>query len=111
MIDCHGTREERFKARRLDTDTRWQEVRDEWIEDLSSAPYFLDEKGFRYYLPAIMIWELKHGGSSDSAAGDNVCSLLIAPPSTGIHIAVFDGGTRSGSRSMAPFRDKGLKWK
>ncbi len=77
--DCHGTPEELLVARRRDTDTRWQEVRDEWIVEMPDACTFLDVQGLRYYLPAIMIWELKNGTSSKCAAGDNLWDLLIDP--------------------------------
>ena len=75
-IDCHGTSEERAAARKLDVDTRWQDVRDEWIEQFPSVPFFLDALGFRYYLPAYMIWALRNP-DSESAAGDAVVDNLL----------------------------------
>jgi hypothetical protein len=48
--------------RAKDTETRWQDVPDEWIGDNSTGAYtlnYLDAKGFRYYIPAFMIWALK----------------------------------------------------
>jgi len=75
-LDCYGTPEELAAARLVDTDQRWQEVREEWIETYSCAAYFLDPLGFRYYLPAIMIWSLRHGEQSRSATPDNILALL-----------------------------------
>src|SRR5688500_16982415 len=56
VIDGYGTKREREKARMKDTDVHWWEVRDEWIEEFGGVGglSFLDEIGFRYYLPAYM---------------------------------------------------------
>lgn len=78
-IDCHGSLEERARARLLDGETRWQEVPAETIEGLPSAPTFLDADGLRYYLPALMVWSLKYGKQSESATTDTVLSLLGLP--------------------------------
>jgi hypothetical protein len=60
------------EARAKDTDTKWQEVKDEWIAENGLgdiALSFIDAKGFRYYLPAYLIWSIKEtvaGFPSDS---------------------------------------------
>jgi hypothetical protein len=59
-IDDRNSPEEQLAARRLDTERRWQEVPAEFILASCSVPHFLDEKGFRYYLPAIIVYGLKH---------------------------------------------------
>ena len=53
VIDRYGSMRERKKARKLDTDQHWWEVRDEWIEEFGGVGglSFLDDKGFTYYLP------------------------------------------------------------
>ncbi len=61
MDDFKSPEEERA-ARRLDLEARWQDVPDEDIFACCSALSFLDEKGFRYYVPAFMICNLKHWG-------------------------------------------------
>ena len=76
-LDCHGTPEELQRARQLDTDTRWQDVPDEWIGRFSSAFRYMDAKGLRYYLPRVMIWHFKHSHWSEPASADNVASLLV----------------------------------
>jgi hypothetical protein len=53
VIDDHGSVEEREQARLKDTDHHWWDVPDEWIEK-NPGLSFLDEAGFRYYLPAYM---------------------------------------------------------
>jgi len=58
--------EEQRAARKLDPEARWQDVTDENIFACCSALSFLDEKGFRYYVPAFMICSLKHWGDKAS---------------------------------------------
>lgn len=58
--DDRRTEEEQRAARRLDTERRWQDVPDEDIRACGSALSFLDAKGFRYYIPAFMLYGLRH---------------------------------------------------
>lgn len=63
VIDNYGTPQERAEARLLDTDTHWSQV-DVISIDLGGASIgFLDEYGFRYYLPAYICATLRHGYS------------------------------------------------
>lgn len=54
------------KAREIDYDRRWQDVPDEWLEKFDDVFPFFDPKGFRYYIPAYMIWCLKNYNTSNS---------------------------------------------
>jgi len=67
--DCGGDRA-RARARRSDTDKRWQDVTDTHISEHYSILSFLDTAGFRYYIPAYMRWSLRHFKESDSATSD-----------------------------------------
>jgi hypothetical protein len=58
VIYDEGTPEEEESARALDTETRWQDVPHEDIRTIEDALLELDPLGFRYYLPAYMIWAL-----------------------------------------------------
>ena len=69
-IDDYEGAQGRAKARKKDTDCRWQDVPDEWIEYFYDVFSFFDAKGFRYYLPAYMIWLLKNYRSSQSNSVD-----------------------------------------
>ena len=60
VIDNYGSDEERTEARKQDTETRWQDVPDEAIAHGYSCLSFLDEIGFRYYIPAYMVWSLRY---------------------------------------------------
>ena len=60
VIDANGSDEERERARRKDTDSHWWDVRDEWIEK-NVGLTFLDDAGFRYYLPAYMSYFIRTG--------------------------------------------------
>ncbi|HOD82859.1 MAG: hypothetical protein BWX88_04428 [Planctomycetes bacterium ADurb.Bin126] len=64
-----GPEEEAF-ARGKDSDRKWQEIPRQVIEELGEECAFLDAEGFRYYLPALMIWTLSYGKGSDNVAGD-----------------------------------------
>lgn len=67
VIDRYGSMTERQTARKLDTDTHWFEVRDEWIESVTGIGglSFLNDEGFRYYLPAYMSYWLRTGREPD----------------------------------------------
>ena len=58
VIDDYGSDEERAAARLSDTDSRWQDVPDEQLA-LNWPLHFFDSIGFRYYLPAYMIYYLR----------------------------------------------------
>ncbi len=47
-------------ARQIDAHLPWQEIPDKWLENFSDVFAFMDGKGFRYYIPAYMIWCLKY---------------------------------------------------
>ena len=61
VIDMYGTDGDRAAARSKDTDRHWSEVQDEWIEEFDGVGglSFMDEAGFRYYLPAYMEYFLR----------------------------------------------------
>ncbi len=62
--DIYRTAEEYAAAAKMDTDVRWQDlVEDEaWRHDPGVGGFaFLDAIGFRYYLPAAMVRDLKRG--------------------------------------------------
>jgi hypothetical protein len=63
VIDMYGSADERRHARMQDTDNHWWEVRDDWIEQFDGVGglSFLDDLGFRYYLPAYMSYWLRTG--------------------------------------------------
>jgi len=48
------------EIRALDSEARWQDVSDKDLEKYSDVDPFLDASGFRYYLPAFMIWCIRH---------------------------------------------------
>jgi len=66
----------RIEARKKDKESSWNDVPDWKLERYYTAPAFLDKKGFRFYLPAFMIWCLKFGKTSDSLTIDNLANYL-----------------------------------
>ena len=78
VIDDCGSDEERAKARAQDKDEIWRDIPDEDIRHGYSCLSFLDEIGFRYYMPAYMIWTLRNYEDWDSNTPDStVFSLTL----------------------------------
>jgi hypothetical protein len=65
VLDSYGGPEERALARAQDTEARWQEVPEEDIRLGYAVLHFLDLKGFRYYLPAYLVWYLRNIDNED----------------------------------------------
>ncbi len=79
-LDNYGEREERNRARAMDTETRWQDVPTEDISRGDNVLSFLDPKGFRYYFPAYLIWYLT--SEDDSNTYDSILCFLADDPTT-----------------------------
>ena len=75
VMDSYGSAEERAAARLLDTDRVWEQVQAEDIERFSSALCFLDAEGFRYYIPAYMVWTLDNETTGASSRNSTLCRL------------------------------------
>jgi hypothetical protein len=65
-MDERESDDEQRAARHLDVDRSWQDVPDADISDSCSALSFLDGKGVRYYIPAFMIYTLRHWGHDEN---------------------------------------------
>lgn len=59
VIDDYGSEQEQREARAEETDSHWSEVDVETLDPGGSALSFVDPIGFRYYLPAYMVYALK----------------------------------------------------
>jgi hypothetical protein len=77
-IDLYGTDEDRSAARLLDTECRWQEVPDRDIEEEYTALHFLDRVGFRYYLPAYLVYALRYHDDAERVRGGNSIDYTLA---------------------------------
>ncbi len=75
-LDDYASDTERAQARLRDTESRWQDVPEEDIEREYTIFSFLDDKGFRYYLPAYMTWMLRHLNHTHSASLDSTVFAL-----------------------------------
>ncbi len=60
VIDHCGSEREQRAARARDTERRWQDVPDADMASNPSALSFLCPESFRYYIPAYMVWSLRH---------------------------------------------------
>ena len=70
VIDDCGSDKDRRKARRLDIESRWQDVPASVIEAHYSVLSFLCPESFRYYIPAYMVWSLRYYKMSQSISSD-----------------------------------------
>lgn len=70
VIDGYGSGELRQEARRRDTESSWDCIPDADIEECAWALCHLDAVSWRYYIPAYMIWSLRHFRVSDSIVSD-----------------------------------------
>jgi Cysteine-rich CPCC len=75
LDDWNSMEEAQKIGREKDSESRWQDVPDKWIEYFHVFPYF-DDKGFRYYIPAYMIWSLKYYETSNSASVSSTIYVL-----------------------------------
>lgn len=80
VLDAYGSDDERLAARQRDTDRHWWEVPDATMERIPEALSFLDETGFRYYLPAYLSWALRSYDSSDSSIMSSLLYDLALRP-------------------------------
>jgi len=90
-IDDRASEEEQLQARRLDIDSRWQDVPDELIARFSSQLSFVDGEGFRYYIPAFMRWAITHYETSNSFTIDSTIynfGQIFDFPTSGVAMAV-----------------------
>lgn len=55
----------------------WQDIPDRVIDTLYDVLSFLDEKGYRFYLPAYMIWTIENYKKSDSSSSEYTLYSLI----------------------------------
>ena len=64
VLDDAFSQERMDEAGARDVDTDWRDVPSSSLEKSDLHMSFLDPIGFRYYLPAYMVWQLKQGSGS-----------------------------------------------
>ena len=78
-IDDYASGTEQEEARKIDRDSRWQDVPDDQIAAHCDALSFLDAIGFRYYIPAFMVWMLKDPARMDLNTSASTVFALTQP--------------------------------
>ncbi|MGI0484580.1 DUF6714 family protein [Pantanalinema rosaneae CENA516] len=63
------------QARQIDCKVPWQEIPVDWIENFHDVFAFMDAKGFRYAIPAYMVWCLKYNKHDTNSFAATVASL------------------------------------
>jgi len=87
-LDDYASVAGQLAARAKDTEERWQDVPEEKLRNLEDVHAFLCPKGFRFYIPAYMIWVLHHLELHDrdsQLSESTVYSLDIGRPSDPWH--------------------------
>lgn len=104
VLDAYGDAAAQAQARTLDTDNHWWEVPDAWIAEFSEALNFLDPPGFRYYIPAYLIWTLRHYPTSNSFTVDATLYAFCLYPSLVEHkLSYFEAMDQAQSRVICRF--------
>lgn len=85
VIDDYGSDKERTEARELETDSHWSQVNVEELDPGGCCLLFIDPVGFRYYVPAYIVYTLKHAygdllgeQSTDSNIFESFINILNA---------------------------------
>ncbi len=102
-LDDYRDEIEQARVRRKDTDTRWQDIPDTWIEKLANTLAFLDPEGFRYYIPVFMIWALRHYETPDSFAGHAAVYIFGVNPLAEDNMDLFRLFTPQQTTAIAHF--------
>lgn len=68
--DSGGSSQEYLTEAIVDERNDWQAISDETLEQFNVTFSFTDVKGFRFYLPAYMIWTIKNHAISDNIIAD-----------------------------------------
>lgn len=73
---CYLREQDRLDARAKDTETDWGTVPDWKIEGFPSVLSFFDVNGWRFYIPAYMIWALRNWRTTNLTMADSVIWTL-----------------------------------
>ena len=104
IIDDYGSKWEQMQARMTDTEWRWQDVPEADIARYFWILSFLDPIGFRYYMPAYMIWTLKNYLHTDSMSTNaTIYSLDLSDQFREHRMKRFNLFTRSQSEATCAF--------
>ncbi len=76
LDDWHSMEEAQKIGRQIDCDRKWQDVPEQWIAEFCDVFAFFDPKGFRYYIPAYMVWGLKHYQSANLVCTSYIVFVL-----------------------------------
>jgi len=70
-LDDYESEAQAAVVRNLDTESRWQDLSDEEVDQFGDALPFMDAAGFRFHMPRFMVFALTAGlNGSDSFAVD-----------------------------------------
>ena len=104
VIDNYGPDEGRADARPADVDRRWVDVPDDHVAGCPWSLPHLDPVSWRYYVPAYMIWSLRHeDGPGNLAHGFITYTFDISPGLVDYALARFEALTPDQSAAVTRF--------
>ena len=74
--DSGGSNPRYLERAKHDERDDWRRIADETLENFRVTFSFTDLKGYRFYLPAYMIWTLRHHRTSDSPIANSTIYAL-----------------------------------
>ncbi len=102
-MDLMLTAEEVELSRRLDSETRWQDIPDSKVEEFHYALTFMDPEGLRFHLPRFMVYSLEHPGLDSPAVDAAVYACDFGDDMADEVLAQFNAMSRRQMRTIANF--------
>jgi hypothetical protein len=102
-MDLMLTPEEVRQSRRLDPETRWQDIPDSKVEEFHYALTFMDPEGMRFHLPRFIVYSLEHPGLDSPAVDAAVYACDFGDDVDDQVLGQFNAMSRRQMRTIANF--------
>jgi hypothetical protein len=102
-MDLMLTPEEVQQSRRLDSETRWQDIPDAKVEEFHYALTFMDPEGMRFHLPRFLVYSLEHPGLDSPAVDAAVYACDFGDDVDDQVLGQFNAMSRRQMRTIADF--------
>ena len=102
-MDLMLSAEEVRQSRRLDTETRWQDIPDSKVEEFHYALTFMDPEGMRFHLPRFVVYSLEHPGLDSPAVDAAVYACDFGDDVDDQVLGQFNAMSRRQMRTIANF--------
>lgn len=95
--------EEVLQARRLDPETRWQDIPDGRVDEFHYALTYMDPAGLRFHVPRFMVFALENPGLDSPAVDAVVYACDFGEEMKQEVLAQFNAMSRKQMRTIAHF--------